>query len=137
MIVGGRIVSVEAKKDLDKAPEGMNVNIDITSLEATDGRLLVKYSYTIKYLPDSATMVIKGELFAEEDKDKRKAIEDEWKKSKTLTSDFAEDVLTAVTYSGSTVGTLLAYAINVNAPLNIPRARLNPQAQKRDANTAS
>ena len=137
MIVGGRIVSVEAKKDLDKAPEGMNVNIDITSLEVTDGRLLVKYSYTIKYLPDFATMVIKGELFADEDKDKRKAIEDEWKKSKTLTSDFAEDVLTAVTYSGSTVGTLLAYAINVNAPLNIPRARLNPQAQKRDANTAS
>ncbi len=116
----------------------MNVNIDITSLEVTDGRLLVKYSYTINYLPDSATMVIKGELFAEEDKDKRKAIEDEWKKSKTLTTDFAEDVLTAVTYSGSAVGTLLAYCINVNAPLNIPRARLNPQAQqKRDTKTAS
>lgn len=126
MIVGGRIIEVNARKIEDVPLEGMNFNINIEEVKTAEGRLVVKYDYTIKYLPKAAEMLIKGELLVEESDKKRKEIEDDWKKKKQLPSEFAEEAITAITYTCSAVGTLLAFGLGITAPLNVPRAKLGP-----------
>jgi hypothetical protein len=126
VIVGGRIVEVSGRKIEDAPLEGMNVNINIEDVKTAEGRLVIKYDYTIKYLPKVAEMLVKGELLVEESDKKRKEIEDDWKKKKQLPPEFAEETLTAITYTCSAVGTLIAFGLGITAPLNIPRAKLGP-----------
>jgi len=58
-------------------------------------------------------------------------LEDKWKKNKHLEPALAEELLVAITYAGMTTGTLLAFAVNIQAPINVPRARINaPSEQK-------
>ncbi len=133
MIVGGRIVEVSGKKIEDSPLEGMNVNINIEDVKTAEGRLIIKYGYTIKYLPKVAEMFVKGELLVEENEKKRKEIEDDWKKKRQLPPDFAEEALTAITYTCSAVGTLLAFGLGITAPLNIPRAKIAPATPAKEA----
>lgn len=126
MILGGKISAVEAKRLNDGQVTGLAVNIDVTDLKEEGNTLTVNYTFTIKYNPDVAEMKVHGELQASEDPASRKKIMEEWKKSKTMLPAFAEDVLTAMNYAATATGTLLAYAINVGAPINTPRARVGP-----------
>lgn len=129
MITGGRTTGVEAKKLKEGASvAGMNVNISIEDVRAEKDKLTFKYVYTIDYAPDVAKFRIEGEIFGE-DKN-AKALEESWKKSKNLEPAVAEELLTAITYSGTTIGTLLAFSLNVQAPINLPRARVAPKEQK-------
>jgi len=128
LIIGGRIIEVSGRKIEDGPLEGMNFNINIEDVKTAEGRLIVKYDYTIKYLPKVAEMLVKGELLVEENEKKRKEIEDEWKKKRQLPPEFAEEVLTAITYTCSAVGTLIAFGLGITAPLNVPRAKLVPNA---------
>jgi len=128
LIIGGRIIEVSGRKIEDGPLEGMNFNINIEDVKTAEGRLIVKYDYTIKYLPKVAEMLVKGELLVEENEKKRKEIEDEWKKKRQLPPEFAEEALTAITYTCSAVGTLIAFGLGITAPLNVPRAKLVPNA---------
>jgi hypothetical protein len=91
---------------------------------------VLKYDVKITYLPDTAEISVTGELLAEENEKTRKEIEEEWKKKKFIPTEFAEDVITAISYAGTATGTLAAYALNIPAPLNIPRAKLNVPEKK-------
>ena len=126
MITGGKINAVEAKRLKEGQVTGLAVNIDVTDLKEDGNALAVSYTFTIHYNPEIAEMKIHGELQASEDPASRKKIMEEWKKSKTMLPSFAEDVLTAMNYAATATGTLLAYAINVGAPINTPRARVGP-----------
>jgi len=130
VIVGGRITGVNAVKKNDEPAKGMNVNVNVEDLRAEKNLLVIKYEFKITYSPDNAEIVVKGELIADEDEKKRREIEDEWKKKKFLPTEFAEDVITAITYAGTATGTLAAYALNIGAPINIPRAKLSAPEKK-------
>jgi len=126
MITHGRIVEVKATKKKDGNVTGMSVNVSVDSVAAEGNQVKVTYLYEISYQQDIATMSIKGELFADANSDLGKKVMEGWKKNKQLPSDAAEEIITALTYAGSSVGTLLAFAININAPINVPRAKVGP-----------
>jgi len=124
LITGGKILSASAERFKDGQVKGLSVHMDIGKLEEDEKNLKVTYTCTFKYDEGIAEIVVKGELFALEDVDRRKKVLDDWKKNKLLTSDFAEEVLTAINYASASTGTLLAYSVGLGAPLNVPRARV-------------
>ncbi len=131
MITSGRITELKAKRIKDGNHQQLAINVNIEDMKVEDGRGVVKYTYTISYEPAIAEIVVAGDLYFDDKgtQDIKKA-EDAWKKSRSVPTGIAEDVLSAITYSGSSVGTLGAFAINIAAPINVPRARLAPsQAQ--------
>jgi hypothetical protein len=130
MITHGRIIEVKAAKKKDGNVTGMSVNVSIDSVAAEGSQVKVTYNYEISYQPDLASMTIKGELFSDSTSDLGKKLLDGWKKNKQLPADAAEEIITALTYAGSSVGTLLAFAININAPINVPRAKVAPAGQQ-------
>jgi len=133
MITHGRITEVKATKKKDGNVTGMSVNVSIDSVASEGSQVKVAYNYEITYQQDIASMSIKGELYTDASSDLGKKLLDGWKKNKQLPADAAEEIITALTYAGSSIGTLLAFAININAPINVPRAKVaaagqNPKA---------
>lgn len=129
MIAGGRITGLEAKRLKEGPSESLNVNINITGVKREGSKLAVSYDYRIDYSPEVAKMTISGELYIQESEAEVKRLEKEWQENKALSPALAEELLTAITYSASAIGTLAAFAIGVNAPINVPRARLVPKEE--------
>jgi len=125
-ITGGRVTAVEAERLEGTKFTGFEVNIQITEVKEAGKNLEVHYTHDTRYRDDFARMRIKGLVSAEADEKERKKILEEWGENKQLPAGDAEEFLMAVNYATSAVGTLLAFAINVNAPLNIPRTRIVP-----------
>ncbi len=126
MITHSRILKVTAEKMKEGAAESMNVSVNITDVSFKGSSVTVAYWYEIDYAPAFAKMEVRGDLTADEKPANAKEIEETFKKTKRLPPAFAEEILTAISYTATTVGTLLAFAIGVTAPLNVPRARLAP-----------
>ncbi|MEM0475659.1 MAG: hypothetical protein QW343_02605 [Candidatus Norongarragalinales archaeon] len=131
MISGGRIIEVRAVKKKDEVIEGMNVAVNIDNVSVEKEVIVVAYEYKITYLPDNAELVVRGELLASENEKDKKEIEEEWRKRKFLPNRFAEDVINAISYSGTAVGTILSFALNIPAPLNLPRAKIGAPPEKK------
>src|SRR3989338_1270244 len=119
MITHGRITQVKADKKSDEPITGMSVNVNIDNVAGTGKEVRIEYTYEVSYHAEVAAMTIKGELFADAQSDLGKKILDGWKKNHQLPPEVAEEIITALTYAGSSIGTLLAFAINVNAPINV------------------
>lgn len=118
MILGGRILEVTGNKTKDENPKSYNVNVKIDDVKSEKSKSTVIYTYTVEYL-NVGKIDVKGELYVDD-----KSLEKEWKDKKQLPSPAVEDILTAVMYSGSTVGTLMAFALNLSAPLSMPKVQL-------------
>jgi hypothetical protein len=129
MITHGRIIEVKATKKKDGNVSGMSVNVSVDNVAAEGGQVKITYTYAIEYQQDVASMSIKGELYTDSGSDLGKKLMDGWKKSKQLPPEAAEEIITALTYAGSSIGTLLAFAININAPINVPHAKVAPAGQ--------
>lgn len=119
-IIGGRVTSVEARKLEGTTFTGFDFNIQIKDVKEVGKTLEIEYEHITKYGTNFAEMVIKGVVIAEGD---RKDVE-EFKKNKQFPVDKTGDLLMAINYATGTVGTLLAFAIGVNAPINVPRPKL-------------
>ena len=133
-ITGGQILKVSAEKTKDEPNQGMNVNISINSLKVEKENIVINYTYSVQYAPDLAKITVVGEMHAKENEKAAKEIQDKWTATKTLPDATASEIITAVTYTGSAVGTLLAFAVGVPAPINIQKARIqNPKAENKAA----
>ncbi|MFA5247203.1 MAG: hypothetical protein WC408_04925 [Candidatus Micrarchaeia archaeon] len=126
MITHARVIEVKATKKKDAAVSGMSMNVSIDNVAIEGNQVKVAYTYEMDYKEDVATMSVKGELFADLNSELGKKVAEGWKKNKQIPPEAAEEFITALTYTGSSVGTLLAFAININAPINIPRAKIGP-----------
>lgn len=132
MISGGKILDMQAKRLSDKQLENINVNVNISDLKSEKDSILLTYTYTITYAPEVAEFVVTGEMILTDDaQTPKKQIEEEWKKRKQLPIASAEMVLTAITYTATAIGTLLAFGLGITAPINIPRVKLEPPAEKK------
>ena len=131
MIVGGRVLEASIKKKNDEKIEGMNVNVTIEDVRVEIEFVVISYDYKIIYIPDNAEITVKGELLAEESDKDKKEIEEEWKKKKILPNRFAEDAINAISYTGTAVGTMLSFTLNIPAPLNLPRAKIGAAQEKK------
>lgn len=130
MIVGERILEISGKKEKVEAIKGLNINIAIEKVEVKGEDVEIEYAYTANYEEGIGQLQIKGILLAKEDKKMAKQIEDEWKKTKKIPEDYTPVVLSAINYSGSANGTLLARVIGLTAPLIPPRIQLSKKESK-------
>ncbi|MBI5036271.1 hypothetical protein HZC09_02915 [Candidatus Micrarchaeota archaeon] len=129
-IKSSRVNSVAAKRMQPNQLEGMGFNVNIRDVKAEKDVSIV-YDYTIKYNPEVAEMIFVGELVLEASKEEIKAIQEEWKKKKQLPLNVASEVLTALSYTSGSVGTLLAYAIGLVAPISVQKVTLQPETLKK------
>jgi heterodisulfide reductase subunit A-like polyferredoxin len=125
MITGERILEVSGNKKLREPVKGLNINIALEDAKADGENLEIYYVYTASYKEGVGEIKIKGVLMAKEDKKKIKEILDTWKKQKRVPEDYAAIVLSAVNYSGSANGTLVARVLGLTAPLIPPRIQLS------------
>ncbi len=127
-ITASKVISVQGKRDAFGQISGMSLNINFDSIKFEGGKLFVVYTYTVNYEEKVGVINVTGELTIEDANIKK--FEDEYKKTKTLPTEIAEEIITASTFTASATGTLLAYGLNLPAPLNVPKAKLNPNATK-------
>ncbi|MFH1785595.1 MAG: hypothetical protein ABH842_04145 [Candidatus Micrarchaeota archaeon] len=130
MIVGERILEVSGTKVPKMNIQGLNINISLEDVKLEEETLELTYVYTASYQKEVGTLKIKGVLLAKEDETKSKAILDTWKKSKKVPDDYATTVLSAINYSGSANGTLIARVLGLTAPLIPPKIQLSKTAKK-------
>ncbi|HLC38266.1 MAG TPA: hypothetical protein VJI71_02325 [Candidatus Norongarragalinales archaeon] len=130
-IVGGRVENVSARKLAGKEYKGISTSIRTPELKEAGKTLEVSYSWESNYEEGFADMKIEGIIIVEADDKERKEILDNWKKDKTLPIYVAEEVLAAVNYTTSAVGTLLAFAVNVSAPVAVSRPKIIPAQENK------
>ncbi len=129
MIVGERILEVSGTKALNANISGLSINISLEDVaKAADGNLEITYAYNVNYETGVGTMKIKGVLIAKEDDGLLKSVLDTWKSNKKLPDEYATMILSAVNYSGSANGTLVARVLGLTAPLIPPRIQLPKSA---------
>lgn len=138
MIVGGRIVSAEAKKNREENATGLNISVSIDSLSVVGGDLEVKYTYIATYDKDVGTLKISGVITEKVDNpskivsDWNKAKDEAKKKGKAeepkLPNELAEELLNAINYTCSVNGALVMRALNLAPPMIFPRIQISKEA---------
>ena len=122
MITGGKIDYVEVKREKDASPTGIAINVNIDEVKIEKGDLHIKYTYIVNYDEGVATLKMSGVLIANENKPEK--ILDEWKKTKKLPDEFAEEILNTINFTCSTNGTLVVRALNLMPPMVLPRIQV-------------
>jgi hypothetical protein len=127
MIVGERILEVNGTKKKWEPIKGLNINISLEDVAVDGENVNITYSYTANYEEDLGQLKIKGLLMAKEDPELAKKIEDKWASEKKIPDEYAQQTLSAINYSGSANGTLLARVVGLTAPLIPPKIQLKQQ----------
>lgn len=133
MIVGERIVEISGKRIHKGSVSGLNINIALEEVQKQGEFLELTYVYTANYEEGFGQLRIKGILLAKEEDKVANEIVDTWKKGKKIPDGYAETVLSAINYSGSANGTLLARVMGLTAPLIPPRIQISKKEGKEGA----
>ncbi|MEM2908574.1 MAG: hypothetical protein QW590_00040 [Candidatus Bilamarchaeaceae archaeon] len=128
MIVGERIREISGSKSKREPIKGLSINIGVDDVRVSSKEVEIDYTYTANYDEGIGKLQIKGTLLANEDEALSKKIETEWKKNKRLPEEYMTTILSAINYSGSANGTLLARVLGLTAPLIPPRIQLAKKA---------
>ncbi len=118
------MTGLQAERFKNEVPKGLSVNIEIKDVVEKDGGLVVSYEHKTEYNDGVAEIKVKGEILLTGEENEE--VVKKWKKDNALDPKLAENVLNAMNYAAAASGTLLAFGIGVNAPLNLPRARVGP-----------
>lgn len=130
MIVGERILEISGKRVHKGNVSGLNINIALEDVQRQGELLELTYVYTANYEENFGQLRIKGILLAREEEKLANEIVDTWKKGKKVPDGYAETVLSAINYSGSANGTLLARVLGLTAPLIPPRIQISKKEGK-------
>jgi hypothetical protein len=125
MIVGERILEVSGNRVPRMSIKGLNINIQLEEVKMEEDNVEITYVYTADYQEGVGSIMIRGVLLAKEEAKLSKDIVDSWKKSRKVPDDYASVVLSAVNYSGSANGTLLARVLGLTAPLIPPKIQIS------------
>ncbi|MGA3020756.1 MAG: hypothetical protein ABSD68_02290 [Candidatus Micrarchaeales archaeon] len=137
MITGIGINDVEAHRPVSDPITNMKFNINFDNVKVTGDNVEVTYTFSTEYEGGEKSnkavgnLVIKGSVFAKEDKETVQQISSTWKDKKTLPIRFAEDVINILNFECASRGTLLAWSIGMLAPLPLTRAKLEEGPEKR------
>jgi hypothetical protein len=122
MITGGKIFSVEAKRNSDEPIVGLSINIGIDDVTSEGSELNIKYTYTADYSKNVGFLKITGVITASEEHAREIMLS--WKKDKKLPEDFAELILNTINFTCGTNGTLVVRPINLSPPMVPPRIEI-------------
>lgn len=125
MIVGERILEVSGNKVPKMSIKSLGINIQLEDVKMADENIEITYVYTANYEDGVGQIKIKGILLAKEDGKRAKDVVDAWEKTKKVPDDYTSVLLSAVNYSGSANGTLIARVLGLTAPLIPPKIQLS------------
>ncbi|MFN7991823.1 MAG: hypothetical protein U0R44_06745 [Candidatus Micrarchaeia archaeon] len=125
MIVGERILEVSGNRVPKTSIKGLNINIQLEEVKMAEENIEITYVYTADYSDNVGQLKIKGVILAKEEAKLAKEVVDTWKKGKKVPDEYASVVLSAVNYSGSANGTLIARVLGLTAPLIPPKIQLS------------
>ncbi len=128
MITGGKIFSVEAKRNSEDPIIGLSINIGIDDVVNEGNDLEIKYTYTADYAKNVGMLKIIGSITASEEHAREIMLS--WKKDKKLPEDFAEVVLNTINFTCGTNGTLVVRPINLSPPMVPPRIEIAKVSDK-------
>jgi hypothetical protein len=129
MIVGERILEVSGSRVPKTSIKGLSINIALEDVKMNEENVEITYVYTADYQESAGQIRIKGIILAKEEAKLAKEVVDTWKKGKKVPDDYATVVLSAVNYSGSANGTLIARVLGLTAPLIPPKIQLSKVAE--------
>ncbi len=124
MITGGKINSVEAKRDKDDAISGLAINIGLDKVTVKGDDVTIAYTYTVAYADGVGSLKILGELYAKEEPKKATEISKSWSENRRLPNDFAEVVLNTINFTCGTNGTLVVRPVNLSPPMIPPKIEI-------------
>ncbi len=125
-IVGGRVTKTTAQKMAENVVQtSLNINLIVKGMELKSRQLVVKYSYGIDYKEKQAYMEIEGELYLQDSEKAMRETEEKYKKSKNIDPSLAEQILNSATYTGMAIGSLLAFAVGVPAPITVQKFKVD------------
>lgn len=139
MIVGERILEVSGNRVPRTSIQGLNINISLENVKVAEenaDNLEITYVYTANYEQSVGQIKIRGMLLAKEEATLSKSIVESWDKNKKVPDEYAGVILSAVNYSGSANGTLLARVLGLTAPLIPPKIQLSKAAAGAGASSA-
>lgn len=125
MIIGERILEISGNKHSQENIQGLSINIALDDVMLKDGILEIVYTYTASYEDKVGMLSLKGMIMAKEEEKLAHEVSNMWKKNKKMPEAYAETVLSAINYSGSANGTLVARVLGLTAPLIPPRIQLS------------
>jgi hypothetical protein len=133
MITGGKIVYVEAKREKEGNITGLNINIGIDDVAVKGDTITIQYTFIADYEDKIGRVKMTGVLFASEDRNRAKEIDDMWKKSKKVPDDFAELVINTINYTCGVNGTFVVQPVRLTPPLQLPTVRVEmaPEEKKK------
>jgi len=137
MITGGRIVSVEAKRDKEGPIDGLNINIGLDDVVVKNDEVTVQYTFNVKYENNIGYLKIIGVLQASEDAKTVKEISKQWKESKKLPDEFAESVLNTINYTCGVNGTFVVQPVRLTPPMQLPRVKLEKKPEEKKSKEAA
>jgi len=124
-ITGMRMTRAEVTRMKNEMPKGISINMTIENVKPVGNTSAeITFIYAATYADDVGTVQINGVLFVEEEKKKRDQIVKEWKESKKLPDDFAEEILNNINFACGANGTLMARVVNLQPPMLPPRIKL-------------
>ncbi|MEW6329425.1 MAG: hypothetical protein AB1468_04870 [Candidatus Micrarchaeota archaeon] len=138
MITGGKLISVEARREKEDAVSGLSVNINLDSVAVKGNDVEINYTYVANYEDDVGYLKISGVLYATEDAKTAAEIAKSWPKEekgkegkekaqRKLPDGFAEMVLNSINYTCGTNGILVVRPLNLSPPIMPPRIELAKQ----------
>jgi len=134
-VIGGRILSIEVKRDKVDAHTGMNMNVEIVDVSANKDDVTVQYTFTVNYTENVARLKIGGVVtIREADAKKAAEIAKQFKEKdgkKKLPDEFAELVMNHVTYNAGVAGTFVTHLLFLQAPLPLMPIRVQPAASQK------
>ncbi|MFH1222704.1 MAG: hypothetical protein V1492_06505 [Candidatus Micrarchaeota archaeon] len=128
-IVGERIREVSGKRNNSEPIKGLSMNISVEDVRVSGKNIELDYTFIANYDEAVGQLQIKGTLLSTEEDTLAKKIGDEWKKNKKLPEEYTTLVLSAINYSGSANGTLLARVLNLSAPFIPPRIQMGGKSK--------
>lgn len=116
-LTGGRIVSLEAKRDKVEPPKGRDINVSIRDVAVNKEELTVQFDFVAVYHEAVGSIKVSALMHAKEDAKKAKDIVKEWKEKKQLPDDFSEMLMNYALYVGGIGGTFVAQLFGLDAPI--------------------
>lgn len=85
------------------------------------------FSFTVKYEPDMANIILEGEVLWVEKKEGIDAAIKQWKKEKKIKPEIMTPVLNAVLQKSNMQALILAKELNLPPPIPLPRVNMLPE----------
>lgn len=121
------VTYVEGRRISDAPISGLGVNIQLDDVLAKGEQLEITFTYTANYAENVGKLTVRGKLTASGTLEECQQLSRNWRSTKKLTRDFAEEVLNTINYVCGTNGTFVARAVNLSPPMMPPKIEVTEE----------